>query len=96
MKPEIRISRNFILGTKISNANVIVNTAHARRSVYHRLWKRTVPAAWIMSMQFKEAMHMVNGGYLYQVKSSPIPQKKCPWPIYVYNDNTGMFDIKRK
>ena len=97
MSNQQRISRNFIRGAVVVHPNTLLNLAHAKKPVYHSGWNKILPAGFLMSMQFSLVMVMVRRGFLYNVKRLPDSLKsKCPWPVYDYNDVTGLYDKPRR
>lgn len=72
MEDAIQISKNFIKGETIKDAQELLKLANEKKSVYHECWG-IKPASVIINMNFYIVMRAINYNGLYKtIKFKPL------------------------
>lgn len=90
----VRITRNFMRGPQVVTARGLRNLSGTGKAIFHSGWHKIIPATFIISMPFYVVMDMIGRNYLFEIRPAPQSRKKCPWPVTVFNKQTGMYERK--
>jgi hypothetical protein len=65
-----QVTKNFKATELITNPKDIIDLAKEKKSVYVTVWKRTSPAAFLLSWQLRMIIQWVEAKRFYKIKTT--------------------------